>query len=68
MCAFAGKFTTRNWAKTDGQLRPISKNQALFSILGTTYGGDGRITFALPDLRGRAAIGKVKGQVYKTLV
>jgi len=53
---FAGNFAPRNWAFTDGQLLAISQNTALFSILGTTYGGDGRTTFALPDLRGRTAI------------
>ena len=53
---FAGNFAPRNWASCDGQLLPISQNQALFSILGTTYGGDGRTTFALPDLRGRVPI------------
>jgi len=53
---FAGNFAPRGWAFCDGQLLPINSNQALFSILGTTYGGDGRTTFALPDLRGRAAI------------
>jgi len=50
---FAGNFAPRNWAFCDGQLLPISQNSALFSILGTTYGGDGRTTFALPDLRSR---------------
>jgi microcystin-dependent protein len=53
---FGGNFAPRNWAFCDGQLLPISQNTALFSILGTTYGGDGRTTFALPDLRGRAAM------------
>ena len=53
---FAGNFAPRNWALCNGQLLQISQNQALFSILGTTYGGDGRTTFALPDLRGRVAI------------
>jgi microcystin-dependent protein len=53
---FAGTFAPRGWALLDGQLLPISQNTALFSILGTTYGGDGRTTFALPDLRGRAAV------------
>jgi microcystin-dependent protein len=53
---FGGNFAPRGWALCDGQLLPISSNSALFSILGTTYGGDGRTTFALPDLRGRAAI------------
>lgn len=50
---FAGNFAPRGWALCDGQLLPIAQNSALFSILGTTYGGDGRTTFALPDLRGR---------------
>jgi len=53
---FGGNFAPRGWAFCDGQLLPISAYSALFSILGTTYGGDGRTTFALPDLRGRAAI------------
>lgn len=53
---FGGNFAPRNWAFCDGQLLPISQNQALFSILGTTYGGDGRTTFALPDLRSRVAV------------
>ncbi|MDH3588055.1 MAG: tail fiber protein [Gammaproteobacteria bacterium] len=50
---FGGNFAPRSWALCDGQLLAISSNQALFSILGTTYGGDGRTTFGLPDLRGR---------------
>ncbi len=50
---FGGNFAPRGWALCNGQLLPISQNSALFSILGTTYGGDGRTTFALPDLRGR---------------
>lgn len=49
-------FAPRGWAMCDGQLLPISNYTALFSLLGTTYGGDGRTTFALPDLRGRVAI------------
>ena len=53
---FAGDFAPRGWAKCEGQLIPISQNTALFSILGTMYGGDGRTTFALPDLRGRVPI------------
>jgi microcystin-dependent protein len=52
MCA-GYNFTPRGWASLDGQLLPISQNSALFSLLGTTYGGDGRTTFALPDMRGR---------------
>lgn len=54
---FAGNYAPRNWALCYGQLLPISQYSALFSILGTTYGGDGRTTFALPDLRGRTAMG-----------
>lgn len=53
---FGGNFAPRGWALCDGQLLPISQYSALFSILGTTYGGDGRTTFGLPDLRGRAPI------------
>lgn len=53
---FGGNFAPRGWAFCDGQLLPISSHNALFSILGTTYGGDGRTTFALPDLRGRVVI------------
>lgn len=53
---FAGNFAPRGWALCQGQLLSIAQNTALFSILGTTYGGDGRTTFALPDLRGRAPI------------
>ncbi len=58
---FGGNFAPRGWALCDGQLLPISQNQALFSLLGTMYGGDGRITFALPDLRGRGPIGPGQG-------
>jgi len=50
---FAGNFAPAGWAFCNGQLLPLSQYQAVFSILGTTYGGDGRTTFALPDLRGR---------------
>ena len=53
---FGGNFAPRGWALCDGQLLPINQNQALFSLLGTTYGGDGRTSFALPDLRGRSPI------------
>ena len=58
---FAGNFAPRSWAYCDGQLLAISANTALFSILGTTYGGDGRTTFALPDLRGRTPLGPRTG-------
>ena len=52
----AFSFAPKGWAFCNGQLLPINQNQALFSILGTTYGGDGRVNFALPDLRGRAPV------------
>lgn len=58
---FAGNFSPRGWAFCNGQLLSINANQALFSLLGTTYGGDGRTTFALPDLRGRAPIHQGRG-------
>ena len=51
---FAGNFAPRGWAFCSGQLLPIIQNTALFSLIGTIYGGDGRSTFGLPDLRGRA--------------
>jgi microcystin-dependent protein len=53
---FGGNFAPRGWALCDGQILAIANNQALFSLVGTTYGGDGRTTFGLPDLRGRTAI------------
>lgn len=53
---FAGNFAPRGWALCDGQLLDIASHSALFSILGTTYGGDGRVNFALPDLRGRVPV------------
>ena len=49
-------FAPKGWALCDGQLLPINQNQALFSLLGTTFGGDGRVNFGLPDLRGRVPI------------
>ena len=58
---FAGNFAPRDWAFCDGQLLPISQNQSLYSILGITYGGDGRTTFGLPDFRGRVPIGQGQG-------
>ncbi|MCO6457614.1 MAG: phage tail protein [Pirellulaceae bacterium] len=54
--AFGFNFPPRGWAQCDGQLLSISQNTALFSLLGTIYGGDGRTTFALPDLRGRTPL------------
>jgi microcystin-dependent protein len=56
-------FAPKNWAFCDGQLLPISTNQALFSLLGTTYGGNGVTTFALPDLRGRRPVSMGTGYV-----
>jgi len=53
---FAGPYAPRGWAFCNGQLLPINQNAALFSLLGTTYGGDGITTFALPDLRGRVPV------------
>lgn len=53
---FGGNFAPRGWAFCNGQLLSIAQNTALFSLLGTTYGGNGQTTFALPDLRGRAAL------------
>ena len=53
---FAGNFAPRGWAFCDGQLLQVNQYSALFSILGTTYGGDGRTTFGLPDLRGRVPV------------
>lgn len=58
---FGGNFAPRGWAFCQGQLLAISSHDALFSILGTTYGGDGRTTFGLPDLRGRMAIQQGSG-------
>jgi microcystin-dependent protein len=63
---FSFGFPPKGWALCSGQLMPINQNQALFSLLGTTYGGDGRINFALPDLQGRASMhfgnGHVQGE------
>jgi microcystin-dependent protein len=58
---FGGNFAPRGWAFCEGQLLPISNNAALFSLIGTIYGGDGRTTFALPDMRGRSPIGQGHG-------
>ena len=58
---FAGNFAPRGWAFAAGQLLSVSQNTALYSILGTTYGGEGRTTFALPDLRGRVPLGTGQG-------
>lgn len=61
ICTFGFNFAPRNYATCDGQLLSIAQNTALFSLLGTTYGGDGRVTFALPDLRGRVALHQGQG-------
>lgn len=58
---FAGNFPPKNWAFCQGQIIAIRSNTALFSILGTTYGGDGQTTFALPDLQGRVPVGAGQG-------
>jgi microcystin-dependent protein len=58
---FTGDFAPRGWAFCHGQLLSIAQNTALFSLLGTTYGGNGTTNFALPDLRGRAAVGAGQG-------
>ncbi len=58
---FAGNFAPRGWAFCNGQLLPISQNTALFSLIGTTYGGDGRTTTALPNLKGRAPMHPGRG-------
>jgi microcystin-dependent protein len=58
---FAGNFAPTGWAQCDGQLLPISQNTALFSLLGTFYGGDGKSTFALPDLQGSAPMHQGQG-------
>ncbi len=69
-------FAPAGWAMCNGQLLPINQNQALFSLLGTTYGGDGRVNFALPDLRGRVpfhmgsgfVLGQTGGETAHTLI
>jgi microcystin-dependent protein len=78
---FGGNFAPKGWALCNGQLLPISQNTALFSLLGTTYGGDGKSTFALPDLQGCAPmqqgqggglslrdLGETSGEPYVTLL
>jgi microcystin-dependent protein len=59
---FAGNFAPLYWMECEGQLLSIAENTALFSLLGTTYGGDGQVTFALPDFRGRVPVGTGNGQ------
>lgn len=53
---FAGNFAPEGWAVCDGSLLPIAENEVLFTLIGTTYGGDGQRNFALPDLRGKAPV------------
>ncbi len=73
---FGFNFAPRGWAQCDGEILPINQNQSLYSLLGTTYGGDGRTSFALPDLRGRAcmhegnshALGQKSGEENHTLL
>ena len=73
---FSFVFPPKGWALCNGQLLPINQNQALFSILGTTYGGDGRVNFALPNLQGRVpfhvgsglTLGQVGGEINHTLL
>ena len=72
---FSFNFAPKGWALCNGQLLPINQNQALFSLLGTTYGGDGRVNFALPNLQGRMPVhvgngivlGQMGGEVNHTL-
>lgn len=59
---FGGNFAPQGWAFCDGQLLPIAENDALFTLIGTTYGGDGQETFALPDLRGRIPVHQGNGR------
>ena len=61
ICLFGFNYAPRGWATCDGQIIPIAQNSALFALLGTTYGGNGQTTFALPDLRGRVAIHQGQG-------
>ena len=64
---FAGNFPPNGWMFCDGQLLPISENETLFQLIGTTYGGDGQTTFALPDFRGRVAVGTGQGPGLPTI-
>jgi microcystin-dependent protein len=57
ICTMGTNFCPRGWAPAEGGILPIAQNQALFSLLGTQFGGDGQVTFALPDLRGRSVLG-----------
>lgn len=61
---FGGNFAPAGWMFCDGQLLPISENETLFQLIGTTYGGDGESTFALPDLRGRVPVHQGNGAIF----
>src|SRR4051812_10708459 len=63
---FAGNFAPAGWMLCEGQLLPISENETLFQLIGTTYGGDGQSNFALPDLRGRLPVHQGSGMVLAT--
>lgn len=65
---FAGNFAPAGWMFCEGQLLPISENDALFTLIGTTYGGDGQTTFALPDLRGRLPLHQGTGSSGSTYI
>ena len=67
MCVFAGNFAPREWAFAHGQILQISQYTAVFALVGTTFGGDGRTNFGLPDLRGRAAVGVGTGPGLSTV-
>src|SRR4051812_4210500 len=64
---FAGNFAPRGWAFCNGQILSIAQNTALFSLLGTTYGGNGQTTFSLPDFRGRSPVGTGQGPGLATI-
>lgn len=64
---FGGNFCPRGWAEMNGALLPISSNAALFSLIGTQFGGDGRTTFGLPDTRGRSIVGQGSGPGLSTI-
>lgn len=63
---FAGNYPPEGWAFCNGQILPILQNQALFALIGTTYGGDGQNNFALPDLRGRVPVGQGRNPITGT--
>jgi len=64
---FAGNFAPRGWAFCEGQLLPVAQNDALFSLIGTSYGGDGRTSFGLPDYRGKEVTSK-NGQKLRHII